>query len=634
MSEKFIDLKIDSFPGNEKLEVQELYYKARMDELYAITLECSYSGADEIKTETLLGKKAAITISDSDGQEKKYLNGIVTSLHQNNSMNLDNKFIFSNVTITIEPALSLLGDHTNTRVFPAGNSVDYIQGIVNDYQIDKFIPPASYTVDTGNAINREFCIQYNETDLNFVKRLMESESIFYYFRHAKDGCTLKLGTGVADYHPDDPIKIGSTAKKVAYSSISKGNRVLTGTDVISDYDFKFPNKSLESADNKSLSKNVLNNADIKNYSYPYPVRSFLDPTKNTTTIGDNISSRRLASHQSRHETVELIVPNVWQKFDLGKKIEIEGKQGAFVVTEYNLTINNNSETGAGVTSRITAISKADTFCPTLKTPIPHIPSQTATVVGEKDRTVFNKTIDNADKNIFAKVKFHWDIDLKHTKDSADCSCWIRVAQAWSGPNRGFIFPPRVGDEVLIHFESGHPDMPLITGGAFNGMNTLPFSLKDNKNVSGIVSQSIGSGNKHGGRSSAILFKDDVDKEEFSLLTKGQQVNVVGKDSLEKVGGSKNKSITGSESNTVGGDLKVKVGGGLSFDVGKDVNIKSGGVVNIEAANGICISVGGNFIHIEKDKVTIVGTQVLENSGGAAVPAAPVAPDVPAPKLIV
>ena len=632
MPEKFIDLKINSFEGVEYLDVQELKYKASMNKLYSILIDCSYSGNDEIKTEELIGEDATITISDVNGLEKKYLHGVVTGVQQHNTANVKGKSAFKDITIIIEPMLSLMGQHHNCRVFSSGTVVSYVKSIANDYQITKLRPPA----DCQDLIQREFCIQHNETDLNFVKRLLESEGIFYYFKHEEDGCTLELGSGAADYNSSDQIKLGLGNENIAYSSIGKSNRVLPGLDVISDYDFNHPGKSLQSTNgNKSSSKNVLSNSIVKNYTYPYPTRSFMDSTKNTSrTVGNRIAKRRIESHVSRHEIIKLEVPGIWQKFDIGKEIDIEGQNGPFVITEYNLTITANSAGVPTVHSSVTAIDTEMPFFPPLETPIPHVPSQTAVVIGAEDRTVYNKTADEADKNIFAKVKFHWDINPKHTKDNNECSCWIRVAQSWAGPRRGFIFPPRAGDEVVVSFESGHPDMPLITGGAFNGTNTLPYSLKDNKNVSGIVSQTIGQGTK-AGRSSAILFKDDAGQEELTLLTKGQQVNVVGKDSLRQVNGSVTEHIKKDVNLTVDGDSKTKIAGGESRDVGKAINIKSGDVINIESAKQICFKVGDNFITISKEGIIMVASKIKKDDGGSPTPAAPAEPQtLPAQNPIV
>ena len=595
MAEKFIDLKISSFKGTEYIGVQKLKYKASMNKLYSMVLDCSYSGNDEIKTGELIGESATITLSDTDGLEKKYFHGVITDLQQHNgSTNREKKLIHKDITIIIEPLFSLLGQHHNTRVFSSGNVISYVKSIVNDYHI-KFRPPA----DCQDLIQREFCIQYNETDLNFVKRLLESEGIFYYFRHTEDGCILELGSGLSDYDSADAIKFGTDGESIAYSSIGKGDRILSGLDVISDYDFNCPKKSLESNDNKSRSKNTLNNRIVKNYTYPYPVRSFMDPKKNNDTIGNNISMRRLNSHRSQHETIELKIQGIWQGFDVGRKIKLEDKEGRFVITEYNLNITADSEGFPAIFSTITAIGMDRRFYPALETPIPHVPSQTAVVIGAEDRTIYNKTDNKGDENIFAKIKFHWDINPDHHKNSNDCSCWIRVAQAWAGPKRGFIFPPRAGDEVVVTFENGHPDMPLITGSAFNGGNILPYSLKENKNVSGIVSQSIGRGNK-AGRSSAILFKDDAGKEELSLLTKGQQVNVVGKDSLRQVDGSVTEHIKKDINLTVDGDTLKKIKGKY-----------------IVEADEICFKVGSSFIHVKPDKIVLEGKEIIDNSGDKA-----------------
>ena len=585
----FIKLIINGFANSKDLDVKSLSYHAKMNMPYRLELHCQYKGVTAIKSEDLLNKSATVTLSNN--KYKRHFNGTVILCEQRNSSGAAKKLSISDVHLYIMPTFAVSSEMRNSRVFPSGTLIDYITEVTADYGI-KLEKPAS-----GVFIEREFCIQYDETDYDFINRLVESEGLFYYFKQSANDNVLKLGSTISDYMSDAVIQLGKGDSKIDYSSISMSNSLLSKNLTINDYDYNVPGKPLKSTLN-SASKNIFDQGKVDNYLHHFPVRSFKDYNSMKIESGESFSKSRLETAQANNEIIKLDIRNAWWDFDLCSLFNVDGDEKKYVIIEHKLHVSIDSGRDAIVHSSIEGIDSQVIYHPLVKTPVPCIPNQTAVVVGtDETGNISCNTKDEAEKNILARVKFHWDIDSKHTPTSTECSCWMRVIQPWAGNNRGFIFVPRVGDEVTVMFEGGHPDMPMIIGGAYNGNNKLPYSLKDNTNVSGIVSRTV----PDDSRSSAILMKDDKSSIELNLLTAGNQVNVVLKDSLRQVNENVTEHIKKDVNFTVDGSRKEKIGKSLV----------------IEAGESICFKVGGNFVEINKDKVIVVGKKVFGNSGDSA-----------------
>ena len=96
------------------------------------------------------------------------------------------------------------------------------------------------------------------------------------------------------------------------------------------------------------------------------------------------------------------------------------------------------------------------------------------VVGPAGEEIF------CDKYGRVKVQFHWD---REGAENADSSCWLRVSNSWGGPGWGGNFVPHVGQEVMISYEEGDPDRPMIVGRLYNAEQMPPLGLPGNKTKS-------------------------------------------------------------------------------------------------------------------------------------------------------
>ena len=257
-----------------------------------------------------------------------------------------------------------------------------------------------------------------------------------------------------------------------------------------------------------------------------------------------------------------------------------------------------------------------------------------------------------DKYGRVKVQFYWDRQGKKDENS---SCWIRVSQNWAGKNWGAMWIPRMGQEVIVDFLEGDPDRPLITGRVYNAEQIVPYPLPGHQTVSTLKSRSSkggGSANyneirfedKKGSEQIFINAEKDMDqrvendsreyvKNDRHLIVHNNQHELVEADKHGHVKGKHFEAIDGDMSLKVGGDVKEKVGGGMSLQVGQSMNekvgqtwakeagqtvhIKAGMTLILEAGMQLSLKGPGGFVDIGPAGVTIQGTMVLINSGGAA-----------------
>jgi type VI secretion system secreted protein VgrG len=306
------------------------------------------------------------------------------------------------------------------------------------------------------------------------------------------------------------------------------------------------------------------------------------------------------------------------------------------------------------------------FRPLRSTPRPFVHgSHTATVVGPAGEEI------STDKYGRVKVQFHWD---RQGKSDADSSCWARVGTPWAGKQWGMIHIPRIGQEVIVDFLEGDPDQPIIVGSVYNADQMPPYKLPDNKTQSGVRSNST----KGGGQNdrNEVRFEDKIGSEQLFLFAQKDKDERVKNDSREWVGndrhlmvianqkesvgadkhthvkGNSMEKVDSALSLTVGGDFNQKNGGDLSIQVGgnqhekvgqvyaseagQEIHLKAGMKIIIEAGMQISLVGPGGFVDIGPAGVTIQGTMVLINSGGAAGsgtsaspkdPKAPADPDV-------
>ena len=576
-------------------------------------------------TDKVLGQPMLVALSLPSGGSR-YYHGIVTQFRQQGA--LDDCFLYRAV---LRPWLWFLTRTSNCRIYQDLSVPDIIKKV---FAANGF---SDFKMDLTNTYKpRNYCVQYRESDFNFVSRLMEYEGIFYFFEHDKAKHTLIIADSINAYQVIDgyssipyfPPENSGQRKEDHIFEWHTSHKIQSGTYVLNDYDFEKPKSNLIST---FTAKNQHSYAEGEHYDYP---GNYVEPSD-----GDSYANIRLDELQSDYEVIQgtgnalgMVTGMLFTLKD--HYIATENIKHIVILSSF-VIVSNQYRAGSSEESHyechFKAIRATRQFRPQRLTPVPFVQGpQTATVVGKEGEEIWT------DKYGRIKVKFHWDRDDKMNETS---SCWIRVAYPVAGKNWGWLSLPRISQEVVVSFLEGNPDRPLITGSVYNDGQMPPYALPANQTQSGIKSHSSKGG--FDTNFNEIRFEDKKgDEQVFIHAERNQDIRVknsafewignerhliVKKDLFEQVDGDRHSTVKGDRNEKITGtlsikadqDMQEKVGMKHAIDAGQEIHLKAGMNVVIEAGMSITLKAGGGFIVIGPAGVTISGTPVLINSGGSA-----------------
>ncbi len=629
------DLLLESYTGHEAIS-----------ELFSFQLEL-LSEDQKIDFAGLLGSKFSFGVAGPDGTHKRYVHGIVTAFAQ-----LPSHERLAHYRATISPNIWRLTRKRQSRIFQHLSVPDILRAVLQGFDVDYDL--------RRPYIAREYCVQYRESDFEFVSRLMEEEGIFYFFKQDGDGDRLILAD-TAVSHAD--IQGNS---RLVYDELAGGQRDEprifdwqksqgwdSGKYTLRDHCFELPHNNLQ-ADQEILPDVQVgkithklnvggNTSEMEVYDYPGGYAKHFE-----CGTGDDISpifdenKRAAGSGMERIETAQFVIRGQSNVYDLtpGYRFTLErhfNGDGQYVVT----SVTHSAQEGgfySGIdgegkehfSNTFTCLPMTLPFRPPCSTRKPQVRGcQTAYVVGPAGEEIYT------DKHGRVKVQFHWDRDGNNDEKS---SCWVRVASMWAGKGWGAIHLPRVGQEVVVDFLEGDPDRPIVVGSVYNSENPTPYALPNDQTMSGIKSRSSKDGSadncseiviedKKGSEFIRIHAEKDlrehVEKDSYEyvgndrhLVVDGSQAEKVGGDKHLTVQGERREAIQGGLSQQVGGSHNTKVGSVYTVESGQEVHIKGGMKVIIEAGMQLSLIGPGGFVDIGPAGVTIQGTMVLINSGGS------------------
>jgi type VI secretion system secreted protein VgrG len=634
--------------------------------------------SETVAADDLLGTNAAVSLEVSDS-DKRWFHGVVAGFGIDG---VDGRHV--RYRLTLRPWLWLLTRRSNIRIFQEMTAPDIIKAIFGEYT-STFVDELSGTYGT-----RTYCVQYRESDFNFVSRLMEEEGIFYFFRHAEDKHELVLADASSSHQPfapfatvpfdDDPEQI---VGEPVISQWRMRHEIQTGKSTLRDYDYLAPATDLTSTTAASSRSHAENAYEAYDYPGLYKVKADGDAR---ATIRLNEAESRFARFTGEGNTPGLVAG---AKFTFAQHPRADQNTDYVVLATHIEMQQTGYEAGAAgdtlFACRFTAQPYAEPYRPARITRKPSVAGpQTAVVVGDGDAGDIV-----TDEHARVKVQFHWD---RLGENNASSSCWVRVATPLAGNGWGMISLPRLGQEVVVDFLEGDPDQPLITGRVYNAMQKPPYELPANATVSTFKSRSkLGEAadfnelrfeDKAG--EEYVLLHAQKDRLEFVEGTfkshigigdgEGDEHRTVKKDRKEKIEGEQHLKVlkdvrhqydakyslkvaqgmlfdggdiwslkTAGDVTTESGasislksstDMHLKIGSNLGADAGQNVHIKGGMNVVIEAGMQISIKAGGSSIVLGPDGVSITGAMVKVNSGGSAgsgngaSPVAVTAPDEP------
>ncbi len=605
-----------------------------------------------IQLTEILGKNITVRMQlpEARGAGTRYFNGFVTRFSYLGMRGMR----YGAYRAIVHPWLWFLTRTADCRIFQNKTVPDLIEDIFRQHGFTDFKRSL-----TGQYRTWEYCVQYRETDFNFVSRLMEQEGIYYYFIHENGKHTLVLADDLSahnpfpnyaevPYYPPDAMQWRE--RDHLYEWVVE-KQIQPGKYALNDFDFTAPTKNLRKV--LSLPKN---HALAKFEMYDYP-GEYTEPGD-----GDNYTKIRLQEILAQHKVVR--AEGVTRGMSTGCLFTLtnsgntdQDRQYLVVSAQYELQADPYESVPAPESRKpyqvsITAIDAQQpyrapriTLKPVVKGP------QTAIVVGKAGEEI--------DTDQYGRVKchFHWD---RHDNADENSSCWIRVAQSWAGKKWGALYLPRIGQEVIVDFLEGDPDRPIITGRVYNGANLPPYTLPDKKTLSTLKSLS----SKGGGGFNELRFEDDKGKEQIFLHAErdedvrikndarewigSERHLIVKKKQFEQVEGEKHltvksgdggsgdqfEKVAGEKHQQVGGDHNQKVGGTLSLNVGQDqqekvgmnhaldagmeIHLKAGMKVIIEAGMQLTIKAGASFIDLGPAGITISGAPMVQIAGSPMV----------------
>jgi type VI secretion system secreted protein VgrG len=536
----------------------------------------------------------------------------------------------------VVPWLWLLGLHRDCRIFQEMSVPDIVEKVFKDHGFSDFEFRLSRSYPS-----REYCVQYRESDLNFVSRLLEEEGIHYFFEHSKDRHLLvladqsTLAKGCDD--GETPIAVDARERTDVVQRLRATHGVYVGEVELRDFDF-------EQAPTPISPGRVTGDGEEKVFDY-HPGRF------TSRDEGERYAKLALEADEVRHHVVT--GNGSCRYFRPGYRFDLVGHYRGDLNTGYLLTevIHEadggdwRSGDGGTLDYRVdfAAVPVGVPFRPRRRAQKPRISgSQTAVVVGKHGEEIW------VDKFGRVKVKFHWD---RSDPKGESASCWVRVSTSWAGKNWGAIQIPRIGEEVIVDFLEGDPDQPIIIGRVYNADHMPPYELPANKTQSGVKSRS--SKDAKAQNFNEIRFEDLKGKEEFYIQAEKNKVVLVknnrtetvhgnetitikkdrtekveksesitiGEDRTEEVGGDEVLKVEGDRTHSVGGDEALSVGGDSTLTVDGNIKVDSKGKIEITAMTSIELKVGPNSIKIENSGITVKGVQVkIEGSAMAEMKA--------------
>ncbi len=476
---------VHSHLGPDALLLAELNGTEGLSRLFSFELSL-LSERRDIAFSDVVGKGLTVAIEVA-GKEHRYLHGIVSSFSQKWIAEADGSgFDLSLYTARLVPRLWLLTRSRASRIFQDLSVPEIAQQILGEREIGD----VRFDLESARYPKREYCVQYRETEYEFLARLLEDEGLYYYFEHEEGKHTWVLADG-SFAHKACPVLgsaryragAGDLREGAVITDLVMGQQIRSDRFVLKDFDFQQPELDLSvTVDGRAPGPTVPGGREI--YDYP--------GTHLTLERGDHLSTVRMEEEDAQVTT--LSGTSLSGAFSSGflftleshGRAELDGKQFLLTSIEHRLRqpglptqwASPGAEADPDTPryrNRFQCIPSGTPFRPQRVTPKPTVQGpQTAIVVGPKGTDIYT------DKFGRVKVQFHWDREGRGNEGS---SCWVRVSQVWAGHGWGGMHIPHVGHEVIVNFLEGDPDRPLITGRVYHAGNPLPETLPDNQRKS-------------------------------------------------------------------------------------------------------------------------------------------------------
>lgn len=607
-------IRVDTVLAEDLLLLNGFNGLEGMSQAYAFQLDL-LSTAPDIEPAELLRTPVLVTLR-LDNDETRLFHGICTRFSQ--GVKRDD---LTTYRAEIVPWLWFLRLSRESRIYQELTVPEILE------QVFERLGYADFELRlTRSYPARTFCVQYRETHFDFVSRLMEEEGIFYYFEHSEDKHLLVLSddsslSGAAPGGETARYTLEDTHVDEVIWELDREHAVHTTKVTLSDYDFEQPALDMLRGQGDDEFEEL----------YDYPGR-YTEPDE-----GERLALLWLEAEEMSRQTVQGegnmrgFVPGFHFTLQDHYRRDANGK---YLITQVQHLATAgqfrawDSNAGLDYQNTFTCIPDGTPYRAPRRAPRPLIHgSQSALVVGPAGEEI------HTDRYGRVKVQFYWDRDGQRDENS---SCWIRVTTPWGGKGYGSVSIPRIGNEVLIAFEEGDPDRPVIIGSLYNADQTPPFDLPGAGITMGMNSRS----SPGGGGNNQIALIDTKGKEMVNIHAQYDMTTTVEHDDTQSVKNDRTISVDGTHTETIKKDTSITVtegnltetvtagdltetisAGSQTTSVDKDIKISSETtLIHLTAATEIKLEVGASSLLMKADgTIKLKGVQVaVEGKGGGAV----------------
>lgn len=548
-------LRIETALGKDILLLRRLRSTEAFSRLFTIEVDL-LSYEENIKAETIVGDHAAIFIA-ATGEKIRNLNGFVKSFVYTG---LEKRGLYG-YKAELVPWLWFLDKRTNCRVYQNLTVQQIIESILGEMGFSDF----RFSLSEEHP-ELEYCVQYQESDFQFISRLIEHEGMFYFFEHQADKHILHISDNASTY-------LFLEQKIIEHSSGSRSGQYLnswqhrfqycSGSYTQTDFNFENANHSLLTETPTSIK--LKNNTALERFEFPGYYKD--------NQRGQNLTRVRMQQEEMAYESI--IATGNLHQVEIGKKFKLQSDENLaddkkqFVISEIchyafegsYLDEKHTPETTRGedngnlqesYRNQISCFPAEVIFRPTRQTPKPRVEGvQTAVVVGKAGDEIYT------DKYGRIKLQFHWD---RYGTRNENSSCWVRVATPWAGTKWGTLHIPRVGQEVVVTFVNGDLDQPLVIGSVYNSAHMPPVALPEGKNYAGMKSRSA---KADGSCFNEFSLDDSKGSEQVKLHAQKDYNTTVGNNLSSSVTANASYNVDGNSSSTVGGNSALSIQGNES-----------------------------------------------------------------------
>ncbi|MGL6313464.1 type VI secretion system Vgr family protein [Vibrio sp. WXL103] len=611
LSESELEFRVESFQVQEQLS---------QPFQVIVTLLCEDADLD---LESLLTQSGCLSLLGQGSGVSRCFHGVVQQA----------RFIgtakrFSRYECVLSPQIAFLAHRSNCRIFQTLSAEEIIQQVFDDAGISDVEWKTIH-----NYPQLEYTLQYRETDLEFVHRMLAQHGLWYYFEHSESGHHMVItdSNTTVETLQSDMENSSDNSSEILYHPVGGGVpdrehifeigaaiRAQFAQVALADYNYLTPKLPLD------VESSLTGQEQARLYDY-------------TGRYGDPEQGVLQAEHRQQRHLVEqrnIGGRSCVMRLTPGYHIDVQGHPRSAINRDFlllsvthvgdNPQVQEEGATGEPTTygNTITLLDADIEFKPAYHQPVRIDGPQTGVVVGPEGEEIYTDELGRV------KVRFHWD--RAETEDE-NATCWIRVSQSMAGGNWGSVYLPRIGQEVMVNFLEGNPDSPIVTGAVFNGVNNTPYALPEHKTRTTLRTQT------HQGEGyNELSFDDATNAEEVYLRAQrdlnsdvlnnqtahihndkfltvdGNQSNEVKKDFIEVIAGTKQTDVHQTFDETVHEDVNSHYMANQTHTVGESLSLSISDDKQEEIGNNSTLQVGGN------ETLTVDGNRTIDTKGSESL----------------